>query len=75
MTQNNKKMLKPTLISVGAGIVFLILSPVAAMLGWNHHAAYALFFGTGLVLPVATAVYGIVKLKDHPEKLWDQIEI
>ncbi len=75
LTQNNKKMLKPTLISVGAGIVFLILSPVAAMLGWNHHAAYALFFGTGLVLPVATAVYGIVKLKDHPEKLWDQIEI
>ena len=75
LTQNNKKMLKPTLISVGAGIVFLILSPVAAMLGWNHHAAYALFFGAGLVLPVATAVYGIVKLKDHPEKLWDQIEI
>jgi ABC-2 type transport system permease protein len=67
LTKNNKRQLKPVLISVGIGIAYMIFGNILAFISMNETLLFTIYFGTLGATGAPLAYFGYKKLMENPE--------
>lgn len=75
LTKNNKRVMKPVLISIVIGLFALIFGIVLSMQNKiNGSLLYLLYYGVSFVPSLCLAVIGYLRLFKNPEAMFDKIE-